>query len=172
MSYFTNFPPIIHSINDSLNVDKSQHLIQKLLVDITVNVRIRKEVFRDITLFEEYDIQDGETPDIISHKLYGTSQYHWVVMLANDMYNYALDFPMHNDVLEKYVIDKYSLDHVYDVHHWELNGLIVNPYTPGSTPISNIAYETRQNDLKRRIKIIHPSLIDNLVKQVQNLIIG
>jgi hypothetical protein len=63
-----------------------------LVRDITRNVRFRKELFENITLYDEYDVVDGETPEIISEKVYGTPNYHWVIMLLNQNWDYLNDW--------------------------------------------------------------------------------
>jgi hypothetical protein len=59
-------------------------------------------------VFDEYDIQEGETPEIIAEKLYGNPEYHWIVMLANDRYDYISDFPLSQAELEQFVYQKYG----------------------------------------------------------------
>ena len=33
------------------------------------------------------DPVDGETPEIVAEKVYGNAEYHWIIMLANDIYD-------------------------------------------------------------------------------------
>lgn len=127
--------------------------------DITTNVRFRKQLLSQITLYDEYDIQSGETPDIIAAKYYGSSEYHWVIMLANERFNYVTDFPLDYYAFELYVNDKYGED-LYAVHHYEdENGFVVN----AGYPISNYEYEERENEKKRRIKLISPKMLSTIL---------
>lgn len=127
--------------------------------DITTNVRFRKQLLSQITLYDEYDIQSGETPDIIAAKYYGSSEYHWVVMLANERFNYVTDFPLDYYAFELYVNDKYGED-LYEVHHYEdEDGFVVNT----GYPVSNYEYEERENEKKRRIKLISPKMLSTIL---------
>lgn len=127
--------------------------------DITTNVRFRKQLLSQITLYDEYDIQSGETPDIIAAKYYGSSDYHWVIMLANERFNYVTDFPLDYYAFELYVNDKYGED-LYAVHHYEdENGFVVNV----GYPVSNYEYEERENEKKRRIKLISPKMLSTIL---------
>jgi hypothetical protein len=91
--------------------------------DITQNVRLRKQILANITLFDEYDIRDEETPEIIAEKIYGSPDYHWVIMLCNEKYNYLDDFPLPVYEFEQYVKAKYGSDNINAVHHYEtVNG--------------------------------------------------
>ena len=101
--YFTNFPKIYYDFD--INNDGNRQLF--IMTDITKNVRFRKEILSNITLYDYYDIVDGETPEIIAEKFYGNAQYHWIVMLANDRYDYINDFPLSTHTLEEHIKNKY-----------------------------------------------------------------
>jgi hypothetical protein len=70
-------------------------------------------------LYDEYDIIDGETPEIISEKFYGTPEYHWVVMLANEKFDYLNDFPLPESVLQKHISDSYNPTLYSDDWYWD-----------------------------------------------------
>ena len=36
-------------------------------------------------MLDQYDIQENETPEIVADRHHGSSHYHWVVMLLNDI---------------------------------------------------------------------------------------
>ena len=72
--YFDNFPTFLYPFKINNKVE------YKLIKDISQNVRVRKEILANITLYDEYDIRDGDTPEIISEKVYGSPLYHWVVL--------------------------------------------------------------------------------------------
>ena len=44
----------------------------KLVTDITARVTASKEVMANQFLFDDYTIIDGETPELLSDKIYGT----------------------------------------------------------------------------------------------------
>lgn len=88
--------------------------VLKAVTDITQNVRYRKKVLEATTIYDLYDIQDGDTPEIIAAKYYGDSGLHWIVMLTNQMYSLD-DFPMNNTVFDNYIRDKYNTFVVEDM---------------------------------------------------------
>lgn len=175
MNYFKGFPIVVY---DFPSGNKTESY---LMVDITRNVRFRKELLRDVTLYDEYDIMDGETPEVIAEKVYGSPFFHWVVMLANERYNYAEDFPMSSRELEDYIIDKYgSLSQATNetMYYKNASGEIVyyNPATPhlsyNKGPVTRVTaydYEVELNESKRRIKLIAPSLLTTVMKNFQDL---
>lgn len=162
--YFTDFPKFLYEFNIK---NKLTAIIVK---DITRNIRFRRDVLSNVTVYDEYDILDGETPEHISEKVYGNPQYHWIIMLTNDRYDYVKDFPLTFDVLEKYIIDKYNGD-IYATHHYVNSiGSIVDSSAFGATSVTNYDYEESVNESKRRIKIVPKSSIDLILKNFKELI--
>ena len=136
------------------------------LKDITVNVRFMSEFLSNITVYDLYDIKDGETPEILAERFYGTPIYHWAIMLANDRYDYINDFPIASNVFEEYVRSKYGESHLDDVHHYETEtGLVVDSDWVGRLEVSNYIYEEKENEKKRVIKVISKSIIDQVARE-------
>lgn len=162
--YFSNFPQMYYTFEiNGVNV-------LKIVTDISANVRFRKEILAGITLYDLYEIRDGETPDILADRIYGSSQYHWVLLLVNEKYDIYNDWPLSYEVLNNYIVEKYTLEMIGDVHHYEKDGYIVLSDVYGATAVSNWDYEVSENDKKRLIKIVHPSLIKQLTTEILKLI--
>ena len=117
--YFSVFPKIYYDFKNFAGDDT----FLQVLTDITTNVRVKKSVLENVSLYDEYDIEDGETPEIIAEKIYGNPEYHWVIMLANQRYDYLSDFPLTANELHQHIVNTYGLDHIYDVHHYERDGI-------------------------------------------------
>lgn len=142
-----------------------------LLKDITKNVRLRKELLSNITIYDEYDIVDDETPEHIAEKFYKNPNYHWIIMLTNDRYDYISDFPMNAVKFERFVTDKYGSGNEYDIHHYvNPEGYIVSSDVIGALSVSNYDYEVSVNESKRRIKIVPKQIIDKVLKDFNSLI--
>lgn len=163
--YFENFPKILYEID----VNKVPTAIY--MTDITRNIRFRRDVLSNITVFDEYDLLDGETPEQVAEKIYGNPHYHWIVMLSNDRYDYINDFPLPQVTLDKYIIDKYGIGNIHSTHHYiDAASFIVPSDTSGATSVSNTQYEDTINESKRRIKIIPKGMIDMILKNYKELI--
>jgi hypothetical protein len=170
MSFFSKFPVIAYPFETFRNGTQL-----RAVRDIVLNVRLIKDVIDGIQYFDEYDIPDGERIEMIAEKLYGDAQLHWVIMLINERYDYLNDFPLDEDSLEKYVDLKYGEGNRNAVHqifgspHYEdPDGNIVEEGGVLSIPITNYEYEFRLNESKRRIKILDPSLINQVVRELQD----
>ena len=138
------------------------------LTDITRNIRFRRDILANVTVYDYYDIVDGETPEIVAEKVYGNAQYHWIVMLANDRYDYLGDWPLTQVALDQFVSDKYG-DAADAIHHYvNYAGFIVSSDVPGAASISNRQYEDAVNESKRSIKIISRELISTIIKNFKD----
>jgi hypothetical protein len=140
------------------------------LKDITQNVRFKMQVLENISLYEYYDMSDQDTPEIVSEHFYKSPKYHWVIMIANQKYDYVEDFPMPIDRLEKRITEKYGAGNEYATHHYEYNGWIVDNISyPQASAVSNYQYEFDQNEAKRRIRIISPGLLDQVLTEFRRI---
>lgn len=162
--YFKNFPNIFYNFD----INGNESLL--ILKDITQNVRVKREILSNITIYDEYDILDEETPEHIAEKFYKNPYYHWIIMLVNDRYDYINDFPMSSYKLERYITDKYGVGNEYNTHHYELNGFVVNSSQSGAHSVTNYDYEASINESKRRIKIVPKQIVDKLVRDLERLI--
>jgi hypothetical protein len=139
-----------------------------ILTDITRNIRFRRDVLANITVYDYYDIVEGETPEIVAEKVYGNAMYHWIIMLVNERYDYLGDWPLTQPNLDQYVIDKYGSNSTA-VHHYEnANGIRVSSDYPSAVAITNANYEAEVNESKRRIKIISRDLISTILKNYKD----
>jgi hypothetical protein len=161
--YFQNFPTTYYSYK---GVDGTDVLVK--LKDITRNVRVRKDVFSNITMYELYAIQEGETPELVSERFYGVPDYHWVIMLLNERYDYVSDWPLTNDDLVKYTMGKYG--DLFIAHHYEdSRGFVVNASQDGAIGITTLDYETRINEQKRQIKMISNSMLSVIMENFDKI---
>jgi len=57
-------------------------------------------------------------------------------------------------------------------HHYEKDNLVVPRGTAGAAKITNLEYEQRVNETKKKIKVIRPELIDDVARQFRRVING
>lgn len=162
--YFEDFPNFLYDFD--INGKRKAIYVK----DITRNVRFRRDVLANIAVYDEYDIIDGETPEIIAEKIYGSAEYHWVIMLANERFDYRADFPLDYPRLTAHIEDKYG-DQADAIHHYEdANGYVVHSTAPGAVSVSNRQYEEFENEKKRRIKIISPAVLNTILSNYKDLL--
>ena len=57
----------------------------KLLPDILKRVKIRSGLSASRFVFDKYNVKEGEKPEDVAFKYYGDAQYHWVIMIVNNL---------------------------------------------------------------------------------------
>jgi len=162
--YFKEFPQFLYDFKYGTTTKTS------VVTDITRNVRFRKEVLENVTLFDEYDIVDGETPEIVAEKIYGDPEYHWIIMLTNQKHDYISDFPLSEQALENHIVATYGAQRYATRHYVNAAGFVVNSTVTGAVSVSNDDYERELNESKRRIKVISPQVISTILTQYKELL--
>ena len=69
MAYFETFP-MINYTNDNLTFKQTTDLFRR--------VKIKEKILDEASLYQEYDVPNGERPEDTSMKHFGDPQYHWV----------------------------------------------------------------------------------------------
>nr|HRC96165.1 baseplate wedge protein 53 [Coprothermobacter proteolyticus] len=93
-----------------------------------------------ITIYDDYIVNDGETPELVALKAYGNERYHWIVLLFNERIDPFLDWVMPVQVFNEFVETKWA-DNLHDAHHYEVNGKVCPQGTTNAVEISNWEYE-------------------------------
>lgn len=111
--FFNYFPKVLYSANA-----ESQSL--ESATNITTRFNFENTLKENSSVFYEYLIKDGETPETIAAKYYDNPERHWIVLLFNNIIDPQFDWPLGYDEFVNYIRKKYSL--VTDIQ-------IVNPGT-------------------------------------------
>ena len=77
--YFASFPKI--------NYDVTGNGYTETIRDITIRMKVKIYMRNNISLFDKYNVQDGERPELLSYQLYGDANFHWLILLFNDIVN-------------------------------------------------------------------------------------
>jgi len=80
----------------------------KVAIDILRRVKLRAETLLDGAIFYNYQMQDGDNAEIIADKYYGSSQYHWVVLMMNDIIDHTYDLVLNDNNFEGYINAMYG----------------------------------------------------------------
>jgi hypothetical protein len=99
--YFNYFPTTYYTNSDSSTALDT-------VTNIIARFAFESELKENTSIFYPYDVQDGETPEMIANKYYGSSEKHWIVLLFNDIIDPQYDWPLDQRTLIKYINDKYA----------------------------------------------------------------
>ena len=99
--YFNFFPKTIYAQElDQGSVDVVTNLVSRFTFE--------KEFKENSSVFQKYDIRDGDTPESIAYKLYGSAEKHWIVLAMNDIVDPQYDWPLDQITLGNFVNSKYT----------------------------------------------------------------
>ena len=178
MAYFKYFPTIRYDVRGTKNSRSVQ-----LVTDILKRVRKRLDIVNR-AYFEQYFVKDGDTPESLSHQVYGDSTLHWIILYGNYMTNPYYDWPLTYIDLKKFVIKKYGEANINDTHIWpygtsstggahyeDADGYEVDSDAPTATAITNFLYEETLNDAKRTINVIKSEYTQEIVSEFKKIIV-
>ena len=176
MSYFQQFPKILY--------DMKGDGTKKLVPDIFRRIKARDKIKNNLTLLDKYDVESGDTPESVAYKVYGNTEYFWVVCMVNNIVNRFYDWPLTEVEFQNYLNEKYTNPDA--IHHYEKTQssgeqtsqgpgdyshmIEVNSNAVGAQSVSNAEYERRLQDEKRQIQILTPSYLSAFISEFRKLI--
>jgi hypothetical protein len=115
---------------------------------------------------------------MIAHKLYGDTEYHWIVLMMNDIIDRYHQWPMSTRQFLAHINDKYT--NVDGIHHYEIfqtsgdttvkiNIGTDNTDYPSATPITNREFEQELQDELRNIRLLDPNYLEDFVTEFEEL---
>lgn len=192
MSYFRELPDVnyqsfLQKRRSSLEYIKVKNLFRR--------VKLRDDLQYAFTLFYKYQIEEGERPDTVAEKLYGSADLDWVVMITAGIINVRNDWPLSDKDIYQFTEDKYGFKNINKVKFFETKevkdskgrlilpaGKVVDsnftipnpddPYAAYLNPvvgISNYEYEVRENDKKRTIYILRSDYLQQYLNDMREI---
>jgi uncharacterized protein YkvS len=225
--YFSVFPQTLYSNDDRKTV--------KVITNILLRTVLTDKLKESFAAFDEYDVRDGDTPEILAFKLYGDSQLHWIILMFNDIFDPMFGWPLESRNLYNFVEGKYNdalaIHHYVDnnqrvvnanvqinsnttLNDFNVGNVIKNRFNNGiayitnkpnnnsiiittteggfksqdqftlvsnanvvanvttvtnivGTPVTNLAFETEENEAKRRIKLLKPRFVQSVINEIE-----
>ena len=180
MGYFDRFPLITYDIKNNN--------VYKLLPDILRRVKLRSSIRSGVFMFDNYDVIDGDKPEDVAFKFYGDAEFHWVILMTNNITDRYYEWPMTQPQFQEFIEDKYGLANIDAIHHYEIttqsgrttsNGpndyshlVECNSDEDGAVSVSNRGYEQRLQDKYRSIRLLSKKHLNQFVEEFEELIKG
>ena len=177
MSYFSKFPLMAY--------DMAGNQQWKLLPNILRRVKLRSGIRSGSFLFDNYDVRDGERPEDIAFKWFGDPEYHWVILMTNNITDRYYQWPLSQPQFQEHLKDKYGSGNEDAVHHYEITQssgptssrdyshmVECNSTETNPTIISNRQYEQRKQDEYRQIRLLDKRYLTTFVNEFESLIKG
>jgi len=108
MSYFDKFPLLVYDAKGQGNY--------KLVTDILRRVKLRTAIKDGVVLFDKYDVKNGENPEDVAFKWFGSADLHWVILLTNDITDRYYDWPLNQVQFAEFLTDKYGAGNEDAIH--------------------------------------------------------
>ena len=168
--YFSKFPYIVY---DSVGNGEF-----KIVTNLLRRVAIRSKIKANTLFFDTYDVKEGETPEMVAHKLYGDPELHWIVLLVNNVTERYHQWPKNTNQFLAYINDKYS--NVDATHHYEISQVsgdttikidigTDNTDYPSASIVTNYEYEEYLQDKKRKIRLLDPEYVEDFIAEFEKL---
>lgn len=149
----------------------------KTIKDIFRRVSVNK-FSNNFAIMQEVTIPDGFTPEQVSDKYYGRPDYHWVILILNEIVDVRKEWPMFDKDLLEYAKRKYGTTQIYEAHHYRTtdgSNLIVD-YDAADLAngdieeVTNLQYEEETNNKKRQIKVLRPEHLYEFISLYTSLV--
>jgi len=157
---------------------------EKLVTDLMTRVKVRAKIIDEASLYDKYDVPSGERPEDTAFKHFGSAQYHWIILMTNNITDAFYEWPMSEQTFETFLVDKYTNPDA--IHHYEVtqssgktkaNGpedysylIEVNSDATGAQSVSNREYEQRLQDKRRQINLLNPSYLNTFLEEFNELV--
>ena len=174
--YFSQFPVIYYDAVGNSNPKVVTHLLKR--------VALHSKASETVALFDTYDVRNGETPEMIAHKYYDDAEYHWVILLVNNITDRYHQWPMNTRQFLAHLAERY--DNVNAVHHYEIyqksgdTSVKINIGTSNvdvdgntiadATLVTNREYEEEKQDVLRKIRLLDPEYLEQFVEEFERLV--
>ena len=190
MSYFRELPDLEYQSPITDKISSTDYVRVK---NIFRRVKLRDDLSKNVVLFNKYQIEEGERPEIVAEKLYGKADLDWVVLISAGITNVRNQWPLSSRDIYRFSESKYG-DELNATRIYETtevkdgNGRLIlpagkvvdgnftipNPEDISQTlnpvvGISNYEYETRLNDEKRSIDILKKVYLQTFLNDIRKL---
>ena len=195
MGYFRELPNLLYqsflpSKNSSLDYVEAKNLFRR--------TKLRDDLQNIFTLFDKYEIPDGYRPENVAEDLYGSDELDWVVLMSSNIINVRNDWPLANQDLYDYALNKYG-DELNETRFYETKeitdskGRLILPkgkvvdsdfvltyYDNGNktvsginvrTGVSNYMHEVRLNAKKSSIYLLKPDYLQQFLNDFRDIMI-
>jgi Base plate wedge protein 53 len=175
MNYFSKFPLFVYD--------------NTIVRDILRRTYFVSDYKNYVDLYTPYMILDGDTPESIAQKEYGSVGLWWVVLVFNEIHDMYSEWPKDEPLLIEFCKSKYpgetlgvaNMDRVF---YYMKDDIIVSEMNPpvdwntwqsppeviGASPITFYDHESSENEKLRRIRLLRPELVQEFVRQFEQVI--
>jgi hypothetical protein len=194
MTYFREVSDLLYQ---SQQTNRNSSYDYARVKNLFRRAKIRDDFFKNSTTFTKYKIIGEERPDQVAEKIYGSSEYDWVVLISNNILNTRTEWPLSDSEFSNYIERKYTEAELASAHHYETT-LIIDSKGKMIVPAGKIVdsnftvtyydevlgvsmtknpvklvsiyeYEIQQNEKKRNIYILRPRFLQTAIDDMRRI---
>ena len=190
MGYFRELPNLQYQSPYSNRISSESYITAK---NIFRRMKIRDDLKNVFSVFNKYEINDGDRPDNVAKELYGKSNFDWVVLLTANIVNVRDEWPLSSKELYDFTVSKYGLTKINEVRHHETTevknnrGIVIlpkgkvvdddfkipNPENINAelNPVRGVTYyeyESILNEEKRNIDVLRSEYLQQFLNDIRN----
>lgn len=173
MTYLKKLPNVLYDF--SLKTEQSNKIIE-IVPDLMTRVSTFTDMESMLALTDDYTVTNRETPDVVAYNVYGNMELHWVVLYFNKITDLQSQWPLSDEAVKAYAVEKYGDSNIFNVHHYKsLSGHVADltwieaEWGAGQyIQITNYDYEIELNEAKRIIKVLRPQFVTSFVEKIEN----
>jgi hypothetical protein len=136
--YFANFPKIDYDL-DSTEL--------QYVTNITSRFGLDQNLKENSALYYTYNVDDGDTPEILASKIYDSPEKHWVILMMNDIVDPQFDWVLSYDQFNQYLEEKYSQPDYANT---------------ANTNVSGLSWTQNINNVQTYYKVVTKQIGDNI----------
>ena len=190
MGYFRELPNLQYQSPYSNRISSESYITAK---NIFRRMKIRDDLKNVFSVFNKYEINDGDRPDNVAKELYGKSSFDWVVLITANIVNVRDEWPLSSKELYDFTVSKYGLTKINEVRHHETTevknnrGIVIlpkgkvvdddfkipNPENINAelNPVRGVTYyeyESILNEEKRNIDVLRSEYLQQFLNDIRN----
>lgn len=173
--YFKAMPNMVYPYKTTVSGKQKENVV--VVKDIFRRVQLEKFI-KNKTALEAHYIKDGETPEILAYQAYGSTKYHWVLLVINEIVDPRKEWPLTTRELIKYVKQKYGDSDVSSVHHYvrTADKVTIEDWDAAKLSngdieaVTNFQHEDNVNEAKRQIYLLNSRQLNDFVQQFKKLV--
>ena len=108
MAFFEKLPDLLYASK----ITKSGFGDYTRIKNVFRMYKLSDNAKRHAVQFYKYNIPEGSTPEMVAMDIYNSPNFHWVILMINEVVDVYEGWPNDRDVLEKFTEEKYSLDNI------------------------------------------------------------
>lgn len=173
MQFFRYFPQTPYTF---VGADGRASVVD--VTNITAHIKIMERLRSNITVFYDYLVQDGERPDTVAEKVYGSVNHTWLVLLLNNIFS-LFDWPLNSEEFIAFVTEKYgtlakaqACIYYRTVDNYKVDLDTYNSLPVGQQGVSITAFdeEFNVNEAKRSIRVVPVQFVGSLTNELKKLL--